>query len=84
MRAYASNTVSEFSDDIVELNGVGYWLKTGLGLRGDIAPLSAIAPPRVERVRHRNGVNRFSETLPRRLLFTVPPLEPKTHRIIVS
>src|SRR6202795_1955933 len=43
------HAVFEFSDDIVELNGVGYWLKTGLGLRRDIAPLSAIAPPRVER-----------------------------------
>jgi hypothetical protein len=36
--AHAGNAVSEFSDDIVELNGVGYWLKTGLGLRRDIAP----------------------------------------------
>jgi hypothetical protein len=26
-RAYAGNAVSEFSDDIVYLNGVGYWLK---------------------------------------------------------
>ena len=33
------HAVFEFSDDIVELNGVGYWLRTGLGLRRDIAPL---------------------------------------------
>jgi len=39
LRAYASNAVSEFSDDIIELIGIGYWLKTGLGLRRDIAPL---------------------------------------------
>ena len=65
MRAYAGNAVSEFSDDIVESNGVGYRLKTGLGLRRDIAPLSAIAPPRVERdLRYRNNVNHFSVALP--------------------
>jgi len=31
--------------------------------------------------RHRNNVSRFSETLPR---WKFPPLEPKSHRIIVS
>ncbi|MGZ3320826.1 MAG: hypothetical protein ACXU9C_07550, partial [Xanthobacteraceae bacterium] len=49
----SANAVSEFSDDMVESNGVGYRLKTGLGLRRDIAPLvrnrrlesSAIASP---------------------------------------
>jgi hypothetical protein len=79
------HAVFEFSDDIVELNGVGYWLKTGLGLRRDIAPLSAIAPPRVER----DCVTGTASTASQRpcrggKLFTVPPLEPKSHRIIIS
>jgi hypothetical protein len=78
------HAVFEFSDDIVELNGVGYWLKTGLGLRPDIAPLSAIAPPSVER----DCVTGTASTASQRpcrdgKLFTVPPLEPKSHRIIV-
>jgi hypothetical protein len=79
------HAVFEFSDDIVELNGVGYWLRTGLGLRRDIAPLSAIAPPRVER----DCVTGTASTASQRpcrgaKLFTVPPLEPKSHRIIIS
>jgi hypothetical protein len=60
------HAVFEFSDDIVESNAVGYWLKTSLAC-GRISPpcpqsrrleSSAIASP--------EQVNRSSETLPRR------------------